>query len=118
MWYTQPHFAIPDGEKFCFCVDSRNNTYTCERRVNNDQRASLNDPSDDFTNFLYCSFSSGFNEYYNLHKDPFQMKNMWGTLSEDIKFELQSRIGQVRDCKGFEECNKLEKSSFGKKMKF
>lgn len=116
VWYTQPKFNIPDGKKFCFCVDSRNNTYTCERRVNNIQQ-SFSD-SDPFTNFLYCSFSSGFNEYYNLHKDPWQEKNMWGTLSEDIKFELRSRIGRIRECRGFEECNQLEKSSFGIDTRF
>ena len=105
VWFTEPKFDIPDGEKFCFCVDSRNNTFTCERRVNN------NNPGI-FTNFLYCSFSSGFNEYYDLHKDPFQMKNMWGTLGEDQKWEFRDRISRIRECRGFEECNQLDNSGF------
>ena len=118
VWYTEPKFDIPDGEKFCFCVDSRNNTFRCERRIS---ATLLNHPNDshsdnipetsaedDFTNFLYCEFKSGFNEYYNLHKDPFQMANNWANLPEDVKLVLRSRIDKLYGCTGAEECNVLD----------
>ena len=118
VWSTAPKFDIPDGQKFCFCVDSRNNTFTCERRVNNNNYSHRAGDAGDFTNFLYCDFSSGFNEYYDLHQDPFQMKNMWGTLAEEQKLEFRDRVNRIRECRGFEECNQLDSSRLHKTMRF
>ena len=36
VWRTEPKFDIPAGDKFCFCVDSKNNTFSCERRISSD----------------------------------------------------------------------------------
>ena len=119
VWATEPKFDIPDGEKFCFCVDSRNNTFRCERHIStsiptyqhpNHSGYTEKDIGDfTFTNFLYCEFESGFNEFYNLHKDPFQMKNTWPDLPEDIKMVLRSRIGKLVECRGAEECSVVDK---------
>ena len=121
VWYTEPKFDIPDGEKFCFCVDSRNNTFRCERRITTSfSKKYLNHSDisgngnlgklshDDFTNFLYCEFKSGFNEYYDLHSDPFQMNNSWSDMSEDVKLVFRSRLDKLRECKGSKECNVLD----------
>lgn len=56
VWATEPKFDIPTGDKFCFCVDSKNNTFSCERRVDTKGLS-----SDEMSDFLYCEFPTGFN---------------------------------------------------------
>ena len=66
-WKTAPFWT--DGP-FCACVNSNTNTYSCVRNINATH------------NYLYCEFVSGIITYYNLKVDPYQLRNMYLTLSD------------------------------------
>ena len=71
-WKTPPFWT--DGN-FCACTNSNTNTYSCVRNVNGTH------------NYLYCEFVSGTITYYNLKVDPYQLRNIYLTLSpEELNF--------------------------------
>jgi len=71
-WKTPPFWS--DGN-FCACTNSNTNTYSCVRNVNGTH------------NYLYCEFVSGTITYYNLKVDPYQLRNIYLTLSpEELNF--------------------------------
>ena len=71
-WKTPPFWT--DGN-FCACTNSNTNTYSCVRNVNATH------------NYLYCEFVSGTITYYNLKVDPYQLRNIYATLSpEELNF--------------------------------
>ena len=71
-WKTPPFWT--DGN-FCACTNSNTNTYSCVRNVNATH------------NYLYCEFVSGTITYYNLKVDPYQLRNIYLTLSpEELNF--------------------------------
>ena len=68
------NFFRNDGP-FCACTNSNTNTYSCVRNVNGTH------------NYLYCEFVSGLITYYNLKVDPYQLRNIYLTLStEELNF--------------------------------
>ncbi len=62
-----PYFL---GGDFISCINSPNNTYWCLRTINATH------------NFIYCRFVTGFFEYFDLQKDPYQVR----TVVEDLIF--------------------------------
>eukprot|EP01084_Bolivina_argentea_P174405 302122_1 len=100
-----------DGFDFVKC-DSWNNTFLCIRGINNNE------------NFIYCNFkcySEGrietecerkYNhvetkgEYYDLNDDPFQMNNLWNSLSEEEIKYYNDKINEFKMCSG-NQCRQL-----------
>lgn len=71
-WKTAPFWT--DGN-FCACTNSNTNTYSCVRNVNGTH------------NYLYCEFVSGLITFYNLKVDPYQLRNIYSTLSsQELNF--------------------------------
>ncbi|XP_075218694.1 N-acetylglucosamine-6-sulfatase-like isoform X1 [Lycorma delicatula] len=75
----------------CKCQDSKNNSYTCLRRID-----LLSN------NFIYCEFTDSeyFREYYNLVHDPYELNNTINYLNEETKKGLHSTLQQLNKCKG------------------
>ena len=57
-------------------------------------------------NYLYCEFVSGIITYYDLNIDPYQLRNIYQTLSPE---ELNYMHGQLRELRdyGVEENRRL-----------
>ena len=111
VWQTAPKFSIPDGKKICFCVDSRNNTFTCLRRIVGSDTVGANTFT--FRDFLYCRFDeTQFHEMYNLQEDPLQITNIWDSLPQDTKSKINSAMDRISKCSGFQQCNILSDLDF------
>ncbi|XP_040569304.1 N-acetylglucosamine-6-sulfatase isoform X2 [Lepeophtheirus salmonis] len=56
----------------CNCQDSKNNTYICKRKL------------DDENNFKHCWFrdAENFEEIYDLSKDPYELYNLYNYMAE------------------------------------
>lgn len=91
-WKTPPLWH--DG-KFCFCMNAPNNTYWCLRTIN------------DTHNFLYCEFITGLVTYYDLNIDPYQLRNVAFTLSNNRVADLHHRLEKLRVCVGADQCDDL-----------
>lgn len=74
----------------CKCQDSKNNTYSCVRR--------MNDEVDD----IFCKFydSEDFEEYYNITNDPEQLNNEVKTLDSLLYRNLSYILNKLKECSG------------------
>jgi len=80
-------YCLPEFD--CKCHDTKNNTYTCLRRIESDR------------NTMFCSFEDdeNFEEYYDLDIDPYQLDNLAPALHDDIQ-EDRDLLADLRQCSG------------------
>lgn len=95
-WKTQPYWT---NGPFCFCTNSNNNTYWCLRTINGTH------------DLLYCEFINNFISYYDLTKDPFQLKNAIHDVNYGVLQQLHEQLNEMRKCQGYKECNKASQST-------
>jgi len=84
-WKTAPFWT--DGP-FCACTNSNTNTYWCVRTINITH------------NYLYCEFVSGIITYYNLNIDPYQLRNIYQTLSDHELNSMHRQLLQLKNQNG------------------
>ena len=93
--------------------DSWNNTYQCVRTIDGTQGQ--------INGTIYCRFTcydDGHNvvdcdkgtpesegEYYEMDADPFQLTNLWSTLSSKQVQEFEDKVTSLLQCQGQSACN-------------
>ncbi|KAH9404408.1 Extracellular sulfatase Sulf-1, partial [Tyrophagus putrescentiae] len=88
-WKTAPFWT---QAPFCFCQNAQNNSFECLRTINETH------------NSLYCEFVTGFIAYFDLLKDPFQLKNAIYELEFSTIEELSRNLAHLKGCSGAEQC--------------
>ncbi|KAK6960439.1 Extracellular sulfatase Sulf-2 [Biomphalaria glabrata] len=88
-WKTPPYWTYGP---FCFCANSNNNTYWCLRTINQTH------------DFLYCEFITTFMNFYDLRKDPHQLKNIATELNYGILQQLHEELKKLKHCKTSKDC--------------
>jgi arylsulfatase A-like enzyme len=62
------------------------------------------------TNGTYVEYVDGELEYYNLKRDPFELNNSVGLLTQNAQSQLHSRLTALVDCHGGAACRKADSS--------
>ncbi|GAA3634165.1 hypothetical protein GCM10022223_60620 [Kineosporia mesophila] len=58
--------------------------------------------------WLYVEYVNGATEYYDLRKDPEQLKNITGKQSKERLASLSKKLHEVIDCEGTQACAKAQ----------
>ncbi|KAH7646705.1 hypothetical protein HUG17_2243 [Dermatophagoides farinae] len=89
-WKTPPLWT---NGPFCFCQNSLNSSFWCMRTINETH------------NNLYCEFVTGFITYYDLDKDPFQLRNLIFDLDFNVVEEMSRQLARLKSCSGAFDCS-------------
>ncbi|KAK6167470.1 hypothetical protein SNE40_021491 [Patella caerulea] len=89
-WRTAPFWK---HGPFCFCPNANNNTYWCLRTVNETH------------DFLFCEFITRFQSFYDMKKDPYQLKNQIHLLDVGIREQLEEDLETIKSCRGNDDCH-------------
>lgn len=84
-WKTAPVWN--DGP-FCACTNSNNNTYWCVRTVNGTH------------NYLYCEYVTGMITFFDVSRDPYQLRNLLYTLKDPELSFLHDRVSFLKNYSG------------------
>ena len=57
--------------------------------------------------YIYVEYNNGEHELYDLEKDPYELRNIYGSADPDLIAELDSRLDALVDCAG-EGCRTAE----------
>jgi arylsulfatase A-like enzyme len=55
---------------------------------------------------VYVEYRNGDREYYNLSRDPNQLRNTYGRLSKRKRRKLHRMVRRLQRCKGWKRCSK------------
>jgi N-acetylglucosamine-6-sulfatase len=57
---------------------------------------------------LYVAYANGQHEYYDLRSDPYELFNVYGSLSSTVRDRLQQQLRRLERCHGPESCEIAE----------
>ena len=104
-YITNTVFSIPplwSGANFCYCYDSRNNTYNCLRYLD----LHNNPPKDQ----MYCEFlaappgATNGKEFYHLIPDPYELSNIISSILPVTQTAFEDEIARLSTCRGSTSC--------------
>jgi N-acetylglucosamine-6-sulfatase len=58
--------------------------------------------------FLYVAYVNGEHEYYDLRTDPYELFNVYGSLSSTVRARLQTQLLRLEHCHGPKSCEIAE----------
>jgi N-acetylglucosamine-6-sulfatase len=58
--------------------------------------------------FLYVAYDNGQHEYYDLTTDPYELFNVYSSLSSTVRTRLQKQLRRLEHCHGPESCEIAE----------
>jgi N-acetylglucosamine-6-sulfatase len=60
------------------------------------------------TRFLYVEYDNGQHEYYDLTTDPYELYNVYDSLSSGVRARLHRQLGKLERCRGARSCGSAE----------
>lgn len=104
-WLTDHDDAAAHAKnRFMPMVDTFNNTYRALRILSPDRGNLVYTEFADLRSNYFWTKPPLEYEYYDLDKDPFQLHNVYSSLSAAEKTELHEQLDQLWHCQG-ENCN-------------
>ena len=89
---SDPGVSQCDSRFGCKCLDATNNTYGCVRTHSEAEDT------------LYCAFSDGFAEMYNLEEDKHQLFNLASLIDQQTRSFYEGKVAVLSNCTGSQQC--------------
>jgi N-acetylglucosamine-6-sulfatase len=61
-----------------------------------------------FSNALYVEYTTGEHEYYNLDKDPYEIHNVYASLSASVRAQLHDEVARLESCHDQTVCSQVK----------